>query len=261
MTDPFKIIEPTVISFSGGRTSAYMLWRILQSNNGLPKDAMVIFANTGKEEEATLKFVNDCSINWNVPITWLEYRKNKPFFEIVNYYNASRNGEPFEQLIDKKNYLPNQAQRFCTQELKVNAIDRYLKSLGIKEYATFIGIRADEHRRVSKISAQADKFMPLARDGVSEKDVWEFWNKNNFDLNLPKSSGSSNCDLCFLKGTNILISLIQQKPDRVIWWEKQENKIKARFSKDRPTYAQMGKFNREQSQLFIDETIPCFCGD
>ena len=86
MSDPFKIIEPTVISFSGGRTSAYMLWRVLQSNGGgLPSVAIVCFANTGKEEAATLKFVNDCSVNWNVPITWLEYRKVTPFFKIVNY--------------------------------------------------------------------------------------------------------------------------------------------------------------------------------
>ena len=47
MQDPFKIKEPTVISFSGGRTSAYLLWRVLQSNNGLPDGSIVVFANTG----------------------------------------------------------------------------------------------------------------------------------------------------------------------------------------------------------------------
>ena len=64
MSDPYKIIEPTCISFSGGRTSAYMLWRVLQENNGLPKEAKVCFANTGKEEEATLRFVRDCGEQW-----------------------------------------------------------------------------------------------------------------------------------------------------------------------------------------------------
>lgn len=262
MSNPYLITEPTVISFSGGRTSAYMLWKVLEAHGGkLPLEAIVCFANTGKEEEATLKFVHDCSLNWDVPIVWLEYRDAEVKFEVVNYASASRNGEPFELLINKKKYLPNQAQRFCTQELKVNTLDRYLKSIGIKEYDTFVGIRADEPRRVAKISQQLDKLMPLASSGVSEKVVWDFWNNNTFDLHLPKASGASNCDLCFLKGTAILTSLIQQNPLRTIWWEKQEAKIGARFSKDKPTYSQMAKFNREQTELFADATIECFCGD
>jgi 3'-phosphoadenosine 5'-phosphosulfate sulfotransferase (PAPS reductase)/FAD synthetase len=262
MTSPYLITEPTIISFSGGRTSGYMLWKCLEAHGGkLPDEAVVCFANTGKEEEATLKFVNDCAVNWNVPIVWLEFRDNEKKFEVVTYETASRNGEPFEQLIDKKHYLPNQAQRFCTQELKVNTFTRYFKSIGIMDIVTFVGIRADEPRRIAKISQQEDKLMPLSKDGVTEKMVWDFWNNNTFDLELPKQSGSSNCDLCFLKGTAILTSLIQQKPERTIWWQKQEASIGARFSKDKPTYSQMAKFNREQTELFVDATIECFCGD
>jgi len=94
MSDPFKILEPTCISFSGGRTSAYMLWRVLQSNNGLPEDAVICFANTGKEEEATLRFVERCSTEWNVPITWVEFDYNEDTskrFKVVNFETASRN--------------------------------------------------------------------------------------------------------------------------------------------------------------------------
>jgi 3'-phosphoadenosine 5'-phosphosulfate sulfotransferase (PAPS reductase)/FAD synthetase len=261
MSDPYKIIEPTVISFSGGRTSGYMLWRVLQSNNGLPNDAKVIFANTGKEEEATLKFINDCATKWNVPIVWLEYLPENPKFKKVTFENASRNGEPFEALIKKKNYLPNTVARFCTQELKVLAVDRYLKSIGINEYQTFLGIRADEPRRVAKMANQDGKLTPLAKDNISEQIVWDFWNKNNFDLELAKVSGASNCDLCFLKGTKILAGLIQQNPKRADWWVKMENHVGARFSKDKPTYAQMLKFNNDQMNMFEDQTISCFCGD
>ena len=88
--NPYKIVEPTCISFSGGRTSAYMLYKVLEAHGMiLPTEAIVCFANTGKEDEATLRFVQDCSEQWNVPITWLEYAEVD--YTIVNFETASRN--------------------------------------------------------------------------------------------------------------------------------------------------------------------------
>ena len=52
---PFKIDGPTVISFSGGRTSAYVLHRYLKENGGLSNNVNVCFANTRKEMEQTLE--------------------------------------------------------------------------------------------------------------------------------------------------------------------------------------------------------------
>ena len=62
MTDPFFLSEPSMVSFSGGRTSGYMLRRILDAHGGmLPDHAKVVFANTGKERPETLDFVQRCS--------------------------------------------------------------------------------------------------------------------------------------------------------------------------------------------------------
>lgn len=280
MKSPYLITEPTVISFSGGRTSAFMLYKCLEAHDWeLPKNAIVCFANTGKEEEATLKFVNDCGLNWNVEIIWLEYRDNESKFEIVNFKNASRNGEPFEQLIKKRKFLPNPTARFCTVELKVRTIHRYLKSIGIDSALNMIGIRADEQRRLKKISNNDygnnwEKYAPLGIDNVTKKTVGDFWKSQKFDLELFNNNGVTmhgNCDLCFLKGGNQIQSLIQEKPDRALWWAKMETLAQtsditygdgARFRKDRPSYQQMYNNAKNQKTLnFFDESIECFCGD
>jgi 3'-phosphoadenosine 5'-phosphosulfate sulfotransferase (PAPS reductase)/FAD synthetase len=277
----FKIDSPTCISFSGGRTSAYMLWRVLQENNGLPEEAKVCFANTGKEDEATLRFVDRCSKEWGVPIVWVEYaeaEETKDRFRVVTFETASRDGEPFEAIIRRRNYLPNPVSRFCTVEMKVRAIHRYLKSIGWTEWDSMLGIRADEQRRLAKIGNQdygkhEEKIAPLGRAGVTKEMVGEFWRNQPFDLELPNINGVTyhgNCDLCFLKGTSQTMSLIQEKPERAIWWAKMEalalalasKPEGARFRKDRPSYAEMMKFAQEQTDFFgNDETIPCFCGD
>lgn len=62
MSSPYRITGPAVVSFSGGRTSGYMLWHILDAHGGaLPDDVKVVFCNTGKERPETLDFVERCA--------------------------------------------------------------------------------------------------------------------------------------------------------------------------------------------------------
>ena len=122
--NPYKIEGPALISFSGGRTSGFMLWNILQAYNGkLPEDVHVVFANTGKEAPETLDFVNEISQKWDIHIHWLEHYlgDERPIHRTkeVTYETAARNGEPFERLLDQRGYLPNPTSRFCTSELKI----------------------------------------------------------------------------------------------------------------------------------------------
>ena len=265
MIDRFKIDGPTCISFSGGRTSAYMLWRVLQAHDMiLPADAVVCFANTGKEHEATLRFVHDCSEHWGIHITWLEYQQDEPRYKVVDFDSAARQGEPFAALIRKKSYLPNPVARFCTEELKVKTINRYLKAEGI-DADTMIGVRADEPRRVVKLR-QRGLLVPLVDAGIRQADVQAFWKSQPFNLDLEFRDGLTalgNCDLCFLKGPGHIMGLIQDQPERAIWWAEQEQAINATFRSDRPSYAQMLKFSQEQRDMFDsnEEGISCFCGD
>jgi 3'-phosphoadenosine 5'-phosphosulfate sulfotransferase (PAPS reductase)/FAD synthetase len=258
-----------------------MLWRVLQAHQmSLPPEAVVCFANTGKEDEATLRFVQDCSERWNVPIVWLEYLAyidDEPKFKQVTFETASRNGEPFEALIRKRGYVPNPVARFCTVELKVRTIHRYLKSIGWTEWDSMLGIRADEPRRLAKIGNQdygkhEEKCAPLGQVGITKEDVGAFWRSQPFDLGLPNNNGVTmhgNCDLCFLKGGAQVLSLIAEKPERVVWWARMEalelasKPSGAVFRSDRPSYSEMAKFAKEQRDMFDpnEEAIACFCGD
>jgi 3'-phosphoadenosine 5'-phosphosulfate sulfotransferase (PAPS reductase)/FAD synthetase len=257
-----------------------MLWRVLQSNGGLPNEAIVCFANTGKEDEKTLEFIKDVSDNWGVEVHWVERRFDDVGFERVTFETASRNGEPFEALIRLRNYLPNPVARICTSELKIRAQSKYLASLdhfqGEKysaiEHLSWVGMRADEQRRAAKI---ADKSrMPLWAAGVTKETVGDFWRVQPFDLGLPNNNGVTmhgNCDLCFLKPTAQVLALIAEKPERHIWWAKMETLAQTLASKpsgavfraDRPSYAAMAQFAADQSDMFDpkEEAIACFCGD
>ena len=246
-----------------------MLWRVLQSNGGLPAEAQICFANTGKEDEATLRFVRECGKRWGVQIHWLEYRNDERGYAVVDFDTADRSGGPFEAIIHKRSYLPNPVTRFCTSELKIRPMHRRLRDLGWYddpgEWDQFIGIRADEHRRVSKIRARGTSTetvretmcMPMADAGLTVQDVNSFWQAQPFNLELLTINGRTlegNCDLCFLKPPAQRLALIAQKPEKAAWWVRMESTViaskptGARFCKDGPTYADMARFAAEQRE-------------
>lgn len=202
MTSPYFIKGPALISFSGGRTSAYMLFKIIEAHNGmLPPDVVVAFANTGKEREETLRFVYECASRWDVKIHWVEWRRGKPVYEEVGFNSASRNGEPFSDLIAWKQRLPNGFERWCTEFLKVKIMF-----------------------------------------ALVEDNIWKFWLGDNrdpknltsplpqgFDLGLYPWEG--NCTLCFQKGKGIRKRIIRENPSEAPWWIFQEESQSGWFDK------------------------------
>lgn len=242
-----------IINFSGGRTSAYMTKRLI--DEGLT-DYIVTFQNTGKEIPATLDFINKCDKRWNLNIVWLEYRYGNNF-EVVTYETASRNGRPFSELIEhKKHFLPNQRMRYCTLDLKINTLKRYLKSIGVKEYTSFNGIRYDEPRRWSKIQeSDLEIDLPLVKWKTTKQDVLNFWKQQDFDLMVNEPYG--NCDCCFLKGKGKLSIIAKEKPYLFDWWISKENK--STFKKE-ISYKKILEKSKSQLGLWDnDPSFECFC--
>lgn len=189
-----------IINFSGGKTSAYMTIKEYKEGD------LVVFCDTGREHPKTYKFINDFEAHENIPVIRLKY------------YNEEK---PFDALLSRKKYkvIPNRVKRICTDELKIKTNKRYLKSLGILTFENFIGFRSDEpqrvHRRKHNFKKVFDKF-PLFEQGITKAMVNDFWSKKPYTLEIPAILG--NCDLCFMKGKNAIISILSVYPELADKW-------------------------------------------
>jgi len=268
-----------VVMFSGGRTSAFLAKYVKE--NLKYKDSIFVFMNTGKEREETLIFADKCDKEFNLNLIWLEanIQKDKGIgttYKIVDFKTASRNGEPFEQMLTKYP-MPNNMASNCTRELKQRPIDAYLreKYKGF-EIVRVIGIRADEAHRKSNNADKENLIYPLCDElKVNSKFIRNWWENQSFDLQLKDYEG--NCDLCFKKSLKKRLTIIKENPNVANWWEEMENKYSSeiiprfdlRTNKSITEMKQLAKLpfqkaedlhelSKQQCNLFDFET-DCFC--
>jgi len=222
--------DKILISFSGGRTSAYMTYWMLNEWKDRDKyEMIVVFANTGKEREETLDFVEKCDKAFGFNVVWVEYSPNDKSalasakHNVVDFNTASRKGEPFEKMIIKYG-LVNQAFPHCTRELKEMTIKSYARSIGWRKYLTAIGIRKDEPKRLDWEKAKQKRLLyVLAKENPKTKsDINLWWSKQPFDLQIKSYEG--NCDMCWKKSFRKLMTIAKENPKLSDWWVEMEKK-------------------------------------
>jgi len=228
-------------SFSGGRTSAYMTWRVLQEWHKDYDDIVVLFANTGLEHEKTLEFVRNCDQHFGFNTVWLEAVINPELgignrHRIVTYETASRNGEPYYDHCGKHG-IPCVAAPKCTASLKLDPMRAYVRDvLGHKrrDYRQCVGIRVDEIDRMQAPESARGKGLlyPLVRWGVTKNHVLDWWADQDFNLDLPEYLG--NCVTCFKKSDRKLMTIAKRHPE---YFEPM-----ARMERDHATAGNRGEY-------------------
>lgn len=212
-----------IISFSGGRTSAYMTWWLLNKWEDRHNwEIIVVFANTGKEVEGTLFFVDECAAEWGINIIWVEAKCKdengitfsdkgwKVKHKIVTYETASRKGEPFEEMISVLG-IPSSEVPFCSKQLKKYAIESYAREIEWTDYFVAIGLRIDEPARISENRFKTNIIMPFVDlHPTSNIEVIIWWLKQSFNLDIHPDDG--NCDNCWKKDDARLARNMIRKP-------------------------------------------------
>ena len=278
-----------MVSLSGGRTSGYMLRRILDAHGGtLPPDVRVVFANTGEEHPGTLDFVQSISDRWNVPVTWLEYDpKAEGFYRVVTHATGSREGEPLTDLAIHRHdrsegvfYLPNAIQRICTGYLKMFIFGAWMRAIGYGEmgdWQNIVGLRADEPKRLADLRKRNEKgednYAPLGVAVITKADVMAFWAAQPFDLpDFGVKPWEGNCQMCFLKGIHQRIRVARDHPEVAARWQAREEMVGASHDKKYPVAAIRaraelpmipGLGDGDDELLLAEESarIPCTCHD
>ena len=227
-----------IVSFSGGRTSAYLVYlmkRISQNNKDFDVD--YIFMDTGAEHPKTYEFVRDLIRNFNINLICLQADVNPELGEgirhkVVNSEDLKWDLHLFKKILKKHgNFTVNRP--YCTARLKTQVFDDYCKNTyGKGNFQTWIGIRADEPKRLPKaitedstkhqINKSKLKYLAQISDFTKE-DITDWWAEQSFDLGIAGDQHLGNCIFCIKKGANKIALAARDEPEKFKEWNSMVN--------------------------------------
>lgn len=221
-----------IVSFSGGRTSAYLVYLMEQKRINEGWDVEYIFMDTGGEHEATYKFVRDVINHFNINLTCLRSVVDPELgngirHEVVNPNDLKFDLSIFKRLVKKHGNF-TVGRPYCTARLKTLVYEHFCdKTFGRNNYQTWIGIRADEPRRLPK---KVDENTTLHHKKKSElrylaeisdwgkEEIIDWWSDQDFDLEIAGDQHLGNCIFC-VKKSAIKIALAERdEPEKYRKW-------------------------------------------
>lgn len=218
-------------------------------------------ANTSKEREESLEFMNECDKHFGLNMSWVEAEFHQErgvgtTFKVVDYKDIKRNGEVFEQGI-KKYGIPSKINKWCNREMKLIPLKKFCDSIfGKKNYSIAVGIRADEMDRVTKEYKNNNVFYPLLDRGITTRDRNKFWDSQPIKIKIPAYKG--NCDLCFEKSNRKLMTIIKEEPHTAEWWDnmiKEYSKVTIDGKDSYNYYAENDGMNFYRQNLSIKDLV------
>lgn len=199
-----------VVSFSGGRTSAYLCYLMKELYGD---DVDFVYMDTGAEHPKTYEFIRKVNNHFDLNLTCLRTDFSSRLgagnnFKVVGIDSIAPDLKPFTEMIEKYG-VPYIGGMFCTDRMKLVPFKKYCDDVyGKNNYETWLGIRSDEPRRLG--SKQGIKYLAEISD-FDKEDVIRWWSKMTFDLEIEEWNG--NCLFCPKKSNLKLAAAQRDNPE------------------------------------------------